>query len=123
MRFVRSVARTLLGWSLLFSMHLLARDYHFDGSMSEAVLRSYLSQSMTTMNVGCYDCHSRSLVFIRGSPFLAAGWSGSKATGQPQRLLKCSPTMSTVSARSIQSKNARSDKRCDKGCRQSFQLR
>src|SRR4051794_15298330 len=27
----------------------LARDYHFDGSMSEEVLRSYLSRSMTTM--------------------------------------------------------------------------
>ncbi len=49
MRFVRSLARTLLGWSLLFSMHVLARDYRFDGSMSEEVLRSYLSRSMTTM--------------------------------------------------------------------------
>jgi hypothetical protein len=27
----------------------LARDYHFDGTMSEAVLRNYLSRSMTTM--------------------------------------------------------------------------
>ncbi len=31
MRFVRSLARTLLGWSLLFSMHVVARDYRFDG--------------------------------------------------------------------------------------------
>lgn len=30
-------------------MHVLARDYRFDGSMSEEVLRSYLSRSMTTM--------------------------------------------------------------------------
>src|SRR5258708_4749537 len=49
MRFVRSLARTILGWSLLFSMHVLARDYRFDSSMSEEVLRSYLSRSMTTM--------------------------------------------------------------------------
>src|SRR6266849_5117385 len=49
MRFVRSLFGTLLGWSLLFSMHVLARDYRFDSSMSEEVLRSYLSRSMTTM--------------------------------------------------------------------------
>src|SRR6185369_2463358 len=49
MRFVHPLFGTLLGWSLLFSMHVLARDYHFDSSMSEEVLRSYLSRSMTTM--------------------------------------------------------------------------
>src|SRR5437870_10701511 len=49
MRFVRSLARTLLGWSLLFSIQVLARDYRFNGSVSEEVLRSYLSRSMTTM--------------------------------------------------------------------------
>src|SRR5258706_7426383 len=49
MRFVRSLTRTFLGWSLLFSIHVLAGDYRFDGSMSEEVLRSYLSRSMTTM--------------------------------------------------------------------------
>ncbi len=49
MCFVRSLARSILGWSLLFSMHVLAREYRFDGSMSEEVLRSYLSRSMTTM--------------------------------------------------------------------------
>src|SRR6266567_7577235 len=49
MRFVRSPTRTLGGWLLLFSLPMLARDYHFDGSMSEEVLRSYLSRSMTTM--------------------------------------------------------------------------
>ncbi len=49
MRFVRSLARTFLGCWLLASMHVLARDYRFDGSMSEEVLRSYLSRSMTTM--------------------------------------------------------------------------
>ncbi len=30
---------------------VLARDYHFDGSMSEEVLRSYLSRSMTVMHL------------------------------------------------------------------------
>jgi hypothetical protein len=35
--------------SLHFSVHALAGDYRFDGSMSEEVLRSYLSRSMTTM--------------------------------------------------------------------------
>jgi len=34
---------------LLFSLPVLARDYRVDGSMSEEVLRSYLSRSMTTM--------------------------------------------------------------------------
>src|SRR5438445_12107455 len=49
MRFVRSLARILLGWSLLFPMHVLAGDFRFDGSISEEVLRNYLSRSMTTM--------------------------------------------------------------------------
>src|SRR5882762_3239105 len=49
MRLVRSPTRTLCGWLLLFSLPVLARDYRFDGSMSEEVLRSYLSRSMTTM--------------------------------------------------------------------------
>jgi len=49
MRLVRSPTRTLCGWLLLFSLPVLAIDYRFDGSMSEEVLRSYLSRSMTTM--------------------------------------------------------------------------
>ena len=49
MRLVYSLTRTLCGWWLLFSLPGLARDYRFDGSMSEEVLRSYLSGSMTTM--------------------------------------------------------------------------
>ena len=49
MDFVRSLTRTLCGWLLLFSLPVLARNYHFDGSMSEEVLRSYLSRSLTTM--------------------------------------------------------------------------
>ena len=49
MGFVRSLTRTLCGWLLLFSLPVLARDYRFDGSMSEEVLRSYLSRSMTAM--------------------------------------------------------------------------
>src|SRR5689334_22455583 len=35
--------------SLLTGMPGLARDYRFDGSMPETVLRSYLSRSMTLM--------------------------------------------------------------------------
>ena len=46
---VRSLGRTFLACSLLVSTHLLARDYLFKGSMSEEVLRNYLSRSMTTM--------------------------------------------------------------------------
>ena len=38
MRFVHSLARTFLGCWLLASMHVLARDYRFDGSMSEEAL-------------------------------------------------------------------------------------
>jgi len=49
MRLVRSLTRTLCGWLLLFSLPVLARDYRFDRSMSEEVLRNYLSRSMTTM--------------------------------------------------------------------------
>ena len=49
MRLLYSLTRTLCGWWLLFSLPGLARDYRFDGSMSEEVLRSYLSGSMTTM--------------------------------------------------------------------------
>src|SRR6185295_10238190 len=49
MRFVRSLAQILFACSMLFCMHALARDYRLDGSVSEEVLRSYLSRSMTTM--------------------------------------------------------------------------
>ena len=43
-----------LGWvlwmaMLVSSLPVAAGDYHFDGSMPEQVLRSYLSRSMTTM--------------------------------------------------------------------------
>jgi hypothetical protein len=34
---------------LLFVAPAFARDYRFDGNMSEEVLRSYLSRAMTTM--------------------------------------------------------------------------
>ena len=36
-------------WPLILGLPLFARDYTFDGSMSEPVLRNYLSRSMTTM--------------------------------------------------------------------------
>src|SRR5437016_6336925 len=39
----------LLAIALLFSTCAFGCDYHFDGSMPEEVLRSYLSRSMTTM--------------------------------------------------------------------------
>src|SRR6266702_4637197 len=46
---MRLLARFLCRLLLLGAVRLLARDYRFDGSMSEEVLRSYLSRSMTTM--------------------------------------------------------------------------
>src|SRR5437016_10243417 len=49
MRCVRLLVRILLACSLLFSVSVLARDFRFNGSMSEEVLRNYLSRSMTTM--------------------------------------------------------------------------
>lgn len=39
----------LLVWAWIFCASANARDYRFDGTMSEEVLRSYLSRSMTTM--------------------------------------------------------------------------
>ena len=42
-------ARCVCPLLVLVSAHTLARDYRFDGGMSEEVLRSYLSRSMTTM--------------------------------------------------------------------------
>src|SRR5262250_199369 len=49
-----AVCSLRLGWVLgiallVSSLPVTARDYHFDGSMSEEVLRGYLSRSMTTM--------------------------------------------------------------------------
>jgi hypothetical protein len=45
-----SISRLILcGLLLAFSWPALGRDYRFDGTMSEEVLRSYLSRSMTTM--------------------------------------------------------------------------
>ena len=49
MRCVRLPVRILLACALLFSVSVLARDFRFNGSMSEEVLRNYLSRSMTTM--------------------------------------------------------------------------
>src|ERR1043166_359173 len=46
---MHSLVRTLFISSLLISVSVSARDYRFDGSMSEEVLLSYLSRSMTTM--------------------------------------------------------------------------
>ncbi len=41
----------LWGLFLLLTLPAFARDYHFDGSMSEENLRSYLSRSITVMHV------------------------------------------------------------------------
>jgi hypothetical protein len=46
---MHSLAQCLCRLLLLVALPVLARDYRFDGSMSEEVLRSYLSRSMTTM--------------------------------------------------------------------------
>lgn len=48
LRFMRFPLLTVCGL-LLAVLPIQARDYHFDGSMSEEVLRSYLSRSMTMM--------------------------------------------------------------------------
>ena len=39
----------LFGLAWLFTQSAFSRDYRFDGTMSEDVLRSYLSRSMTVM--------------------------------------------------------------------------
>lgn len=44
-----SLLRTCLCFFALFASSLHGRDYRFDGSMEEEVLRSYLSRSMTLM--------------------------------------------------------------------------
>ena len=46
---MRSLARWRCPLLLFVALPVLARDYRFDGSMSEEVLRNYLSRSMTTM--------------------------------------------------------------------------
>jgi hypothetical protein len=43
------LVRGLLSLLPLNTLPVLARDYRFGGRMSEEVLRSYLSRSMTTM--------------------------------------------------------------------------
>src|SRR6266851_8015781 len=48
---MRSLARWLCPLLLLVALPVLARNYRFDGSMSEEVLRNYLSRSMTTMSL------------------------------------------------------------------------
>ncbi|MEN9635682.1 MAG: hypothetical protein RL077_4086 [Verrucomicrobiota bacterium] len=46
---MHSLARTVFRLLLLLPLPTFAADYRFDGKMPEAVLRSYLSRSMTTM--------------------------------------------------------------------------
>jgi hypothetical protein len=46
---MRSLIRCITGLWLLAVVSASARDYRFDGSMSEEVLRNYLSRSMTMM--------------------------------------------------------------------------
>ena len=46
---MRSLVRYLAGFLVFAALPILARDYRFDGRMSEEVLRSYLSRSMTLM--------------------------------------------------------------------------
>jgi len=46
---MHSLARCLCLSLLLVGSPARARDYRFDGGMSEEVLRSYLARSMTTM--------------------------------------------------------------------------
>src|SRR5688572_13328430 len=46
---MRSPVRTLCLLLLLAALPVSARDYRFDGRISEEVLRNYLARSMTTM--------------------------------------------------------------------------
>jgi hypothetical protein len=48
---VRLFDRCICGLLLLASLSASAREYRFDGSISEEVLRSYLSRSMTTLDL------------------------------------------------------------------------
>src|ERR1043166_8017441 len=49
LRFMHALARCFCRLLLFVALPVLARDYRFDVSMSEEVLRSYLSRSMTAM--------------------------------------------------------------------------
>src|ERR1035437_6267408 len=51
LRRMRSWYRCICGLLLLASLPAFAREYRFDGSISEPVLRSYLSRSMTTLDL------------------------------------------------------------------------
>jgi hypothetical protein len=51
MRHMKLLERCLGGLLLLAALPAGARDYRFDGAISEQVLRSYLSRSMTTLNL------------------------------------------------------------------------
>ena len=59
------MARGLVWLALFCALPMNARDYRFDGRMSEEVLRSYLSRSMTTMSLlmshGDFDDNLRML--------------------------------------------------------------
>lgn len=46
---MRTISQCLFGLLILISLAAPARDYHFDGRMSEEVLRNYLSRSITMM--------------------------------------------------------------------------
>ena len=65
MRFVRSLARILLGWSLLLSLPVFARDYRFDGSMSEDMLRYFLARSY--IDIGCEAIHYGQAELMNGN--------------------------------------------------------
>jgi hypothetical protein len=91
---MRSPTRRLCQLLLLITLPALARDYHFGGSMSEEVLRSYLSRSMTTMYLltghGDFDDNLRMLtncgVKFAGRAVYQWGREEGGATALPRKL-------------------------------------
>src|SRR6185503_11410995 len=92
--FMYSLPQRLCCLLLLIALPALARDYRFDGSMSEEVLRSYLSRSMTTMYLltghGDFDDNLRMLtncgVKFAGRSVYQWGREEGGAVALPKRL-------------------------------------
>src|SRR6187402_3331863 len=93
---MHSLAQWLCPLFLIAALPLptLARDYRFDGSVSEEVLRSYLSRSMTTMYLltghGDFDDNLRMLtncgVKFAGRTVYQWGREEGGATAIPKKL-------------------------------------
>src|SRR5215510_6164134 len=103
---MRSLSRTFCGSLLLISLSAFARDYRFDGSMSEVVLRSYLSRAMTTMYLltshGDFDDNLRMLtncgVKFAGRAVYQWGREEGGAVAIPQKLAKAKANAAKIHA-------------------------